>query len=112
MFTMLSLLPFCHVGVTLFANFSRATSRTLFWPRLSSPVSGRPVLTAQPPQRRREAEGSSAATGQAGRHQLRGHALGGKVAPVEKDRRATGATVRRDAATSMDICLRRAHGDM
>jgi hypothetical protein len=53
MFTMLSLLPFCHVGVTLFANFSRATSRTLFWPRLSSPVSGRPVLTAQTRQRRR-----------------------------------------------------------
>ena len=46
MLTMPSVVPFCHVGVTLSRNWVLATSRTLFWPRESAPTSGRPVSTA------------------------------------------------------------------
>lgn len=96
--TVPSVVPFCQVGVTLSRNWSAATSRTLFWPRLSSPTSGRPVLTVG----RQHVSGNGNVYGVRGRgwRERRSDALGGNVAPVEK-RRTAGVITRLEAAASI-----------
>ena len=94
-------------------NFEE-TWRTLFWPRLSSPVSGRPVLTAgggrgstrthpivcQRTHRAHAVEGGGPGGGQ---RRISG-VPGGNVAPVENARREEGRAKRREAARKAMVC--------